>query len=230
MTNELLPVSWSKISSYKTCPKQYQAFRVLKSVVETPHAATIWGSEVHEALEYAANENVPLPDRFKQYQKILDKVNALSGDHYIELALAVTLDLVPTAFESGDGWVRCIIDRLVVYGDKAINIDWKTGKKKPFSRQLDLSALVVFSWFPQVNSVHAIYYWTQTESSVGKTFHRSDIPAIQAAFISDISDMQYSYDNNAWPARPSGLCRPSKTGTYAGCPVLDCVHNGRYKK
>lgn len=228
---ELLPVSWSRIHSYLTCPRQYAAFRVHKTAVEEKVAATIWGEEVHEELEHAAKECRPPAPRFIQYAPLLEKVNKLPGEHYIEILLGIDSEGNACEYESPDCMFRCKLDRLTINDVIGVSIDWKTGKRKTeFSRQLELYALVVFAWFPELMRIHSIYVWTQGGKPTTATFTRDQIPRIMADLKSNIFDMTRSYEYDAWPANPSGLCGPNKAGTYLGCSVTSCVHNRRKTK
>lgn len=246
----LFPTSWSKISSYLTCAKQYAEFRVFKTVVEEKAEATIWGEEVHAVLEATGNARLEiekakkegrpappeaeaakeLPERFKQYDPLLEKVAKIPGDHYIELKLAVDADFNPCDYnDEVNGRLRGSIDRLIISpsGKSAFALDYKTGKRKEFSRQLELYALFVFCRFPEVEEVHAIYIWTQGGKPTHKTIKRTDLKRIQKEFNGNLKDMEWSYQHNAWPPSPSGLCGPNRAGTYKGCSVRTCPHNRR---
>ena len=52
--------SFSSLKEYINCPKKYQEVRILKnySFIDTPQ--TIYGKEVHEALELYVRDGQPL--------------------------------------------------------------------------------------------------------------------------------------------------------------------------
>lgn len=226
----LYPLSWSKLDAYNTCPRQYYALRVAKTFKQDDDATyLLWGNEVHKALEDNLMEGKPLEGRFEYLIPIANKLNAMPGDHYGEQKLAVDIDLKPVAYGSEFAFFRGIIDRLIIHGKVFGNFDYKTGKRREFSRQLTLSSGLVFANFPELEAGRTAYIWTQGGKPTIATYKREDMNAEWDQFRENVATMEWSYEHNAWPANPSGLCGPSRKpgSTYKGCPVLDCPHNRR---
>lgn len=174
-------------------------------------------------------EGKPLEGRFAYLVPLAEKLDRIPGDHYGEQKLAVDIDLNPVDYFSEYAWIRGILDRLIINGVWIANLDYKTGKRKEFSRQLTLSSGLVFANFPDTQIAHTAYIWTQGGKTTKAKYLRGEMTQYWDQFREDIATMEWSYEHNAWPANPSGLCGPSKRpgSTYKGCPVLDCPHNRR---
>ena len=225
---ELYPVSWSKIESFQTCANQYASFRIWRTFQQPEFEQKQWGTDVHEALEHYLMDGTPLGERFKMYQDMMNTLAKIPGEHRGEHKLGVTIDMQPCHYDDPDCYMRCIIDRLVLRAPDGVVLDYKTGKRKdPPSRQLAMSGLITLLNFPEIQQFHAIFYWTQGGKPSTQVFTRADIPKLWASFVEDITEMEWAYTHNAFPARPSGLCGPSSKTPYPGCSVLDCPFNKR---
>ena len=71
------PWSYSALTSYETCPKRYQLTRVTKQVIEKQTEATVWGNEVHKALELFAKGQKPLPETMEEYGRYVRKIQKM---------------------------------------------------------------------------------------------------------------------------------------------------------
>jgi hypothetical protein len=218
------------IEGYLTCPRQYYHMRVAKDFKQEDNADYLdWGIAVHTAFERNLLYGEPFEEpRFSSLIPIAEKLDRLPGDHYGEQKLGIDINMQPVDFWSQHCWIRVIVDRLVIHGRTALPFDYKTGKRKPYSRQLELITGVLFNWF-DVDISHTAYLWTQGGLPTSATYTRDNMQKYWDGFKKNIEDMEWSYANNAWPAIPSGLCGPGKKAgsTYKGCPVLSCPHNRR---
>lgn len=228
MTRSVIPWSHSSLNAYLTCPFQFYNIRILKKYVEDESEHLIWGNAVHKALELRAKNGTEVPENMRRFQPIADQIISSPGDTYAELELAVTVDLKPTGFWDEDCWGRGKGDIIKVNYNKAFVGDYKTGKKKPNMQQLDIMVGLVFAKFPEVEQATGAFLWTQdpTAPTVQK-YTRDQLSSLFDGLKKDIDDMKYSEQNNIWPCKPSGLCRPNPRTGFKGCPVLECKHNGR---
>lgn len=216
------PWSYSSLGAYTTCPKQYHETRVLKRYVQQESEQIKWGNEVHKAIEERGKNGTPLPERVRKVAAIAEKIqDQLPGFHHHERKFAVTVDLKATDFYAADAWSRSVVDFLAIKGSTAVSLDWKTGKRKEGSTQLVLSSAHIFANMPEVDKISTGFVWLAEGGKItGKqTLYRSEYDNLYKSFIPDLVNMQWSYDNDAWPPRPSGLCK-------RWCPVIDCEFNG----
>lgn len=212
------PWSYSSLTAYETCPRQYYHVKVAKDFVSGDTEATLWGKRVHKDLEDFVGEGTPLPEyavKWAPLMKAITKRRDAGAEVFTEQELAVTVDFHPTDFRSTDAWARGIADLVVVEGEVATSIDYKTGKRKPGSKQLEMSAAMLFAKMPEVQIVKTGFMWLKDNRMDKDAIHRKEIPVIWNGFIERTSRMEKSYENDSWPVKTSGLC--------AGwCPVKTC--------
>lgn len=218
--------SFSAIQAYETCPFKYYHERVTKKYDQPKGEAAIWGDEVHKKFETSIQTGAPMPTSMAKYQPVLDLVLNSPGDKYPEVKLAVTADLRPCDFFSPDAWLRGICDLLVLNGYRAGAFDWKTGKKKKESSQLDIMACLTMLTYEEVDYTTTAFVWLQEPKPTRvepRIVGREEVPELMEGFRERIDNMNYSYEHNVWPMRPSGLCKQ-------WCPVRECPHNGQYRR
>lgn len=199
--------SFSSMNMFYTCPRQYDLTKNQNLIPYTESEATLWGSEVHEALENYLLEDEPLlGDKFLRYKPFADKIMSLPGERFIERKFALTKNLTPCDFEAQDAWVRGIIDVGVVNGAKAIVADWKTGKIRPDSDQLKLFAAFIFEHYKQVDTVSTAYVWLAHDKVTKERYTRAQLPDIWKHFLMKAERLEQAYERNKWIPKPSGLC------------------------
>lgn len=230
----ILPWSWSSLEAYETCPRQFHEIRILKNFKEDQNKDyLLWGNAVHTALEVRVKDGVALPDNMQKWEPLADKLFNAAGQKICEGETAITIDLQPTGYWDDDCWNRGKDDIVIINEDRAVNIDYKTGKPKTtVTQQLALSSVRVMIKYPHVQTVSAAFAWLQNDTWSRAVYTRDDIDRIAEEFKRKVADMLWSEKNNAWPARPSGLCKKSRKpgSTYGGCIVATCPHSEYYKK
>lgn len=230
----VLPFSWSSLESYDTCPRAYYEIKIAKNYKEDQNKDyLLWGNAVHTAMELRVRDAVPLPENMKQWEGLASRLANAPGKIICEGETAITADLKPTGYWDADCWNRGKDDVVIINGPNAVNIDYKTGKPKTkVTRQLELSSLRVFIKYPEVEKISAAFAWMSNNTWSRAVYTREDIPAIAKHFEGAVGNMLWSQEKNAWPAKPSGLCRKSRKpgSTYGGCIVASCPHSEFYKR
>ena len=207
--------SYSALKEYTNCPKQYQEIKVLKRFVKSTTEQMLYGTEVHKALEDYVREGTPLAKNYERFQPVLDALIAIEGTKYPEHEMALGRNREPMEFGDENRWVRGIVDLLIVNGDEAHIIDYKTGSNKyPDPKQLKLMALMTFAHFPQVNRIKAGLLFVMHNSFMDEEYTRDEIDKLWNYFTPDLERLSHSYDNDSWQANPTPLC--------GWCPVKDC--------
>lgn len=203
----VLPWSYSSLSAFETCPRRFWLTRIAKRVTEKQTEATLWGNEVHKALELAVGGQQALAPRFTQYQPIVDRLRAAHGTKHLERKFGVTNTFAPTGFFDKNVWFRGVIDVQIVRPKVAFAVDYKTGKVKTDGDQLKLFAAATFCMHPHLEEVHTQYIWLAHDKATGKKFTREDAPLIWQEFQPRVARMQAAQDKDRWLPSPSGLCR-----------------------
>ena len=206
--------TYSHLDKFETCPKQFYHTSVVRDFVSPPTDAIKWGETVHKAFEDWINFKTPLPEGMTQWQSIADKLAAMPGEKNTEIKMAVDKNFKPAPWK--EAWSRGIADLVVTYKDSAVVIDYKTGKRKP-SEQLGLYAAYTFANYPEVSQVSTGFVWLKEKKIEKTTIYRDEVPAIWQELLPRVARLESAYEQDKWPARPSGLCK-------GWCPVKTCQY------
>jgi len=211
--------SFSSLNAFGTCPRQYHAVKILKTVAETKGEATLWGTRFHEVAEHYLKGEQELPAEFEQFREYLDQFLAMPGTLSVELELGVNKRLEPCDFLDPDVWCRGIVDVLVRNDGVAYVGDHKTGKRKPNSKQLKLFAALVFAHYPDVHTCRTAFHWIKTDEVDKVTFNRLQVLEMWETFVPELKQFLEAFKTDTFTPRPSGLCKKH-------CSVSDCEYCG----
>lgn len=239
---KIIPWSWTLYETYETCPRLCYETRITKNFRDDPNNETmLWANAVHSGLEHRLKHGTPLPERMSGYEKYAAHLSFAPGDHYVEEEVAITNPFcgfngayaqpASTGYWDNDCWHRGKDDFTAVNGHKAVVIDHKTGKPKQQSLQLTIAAARVMIKFPEVTEVKTCFAWLVNGTFTIATYTRDQLPAMFERFRKTVQDMEWSEKNNAWPAKPGGLCKKSRKpgSTYGGCIVATCPHSEHFR-
>ena len=210
--------SYSALKEYENCPKKYYEIRVAQNYTVIPSEQMIYGTEVHKALEDYVKDGKELAVNYLRFKPAADALIDIPGEKYPEYEMALFRDKTPCDFADSNRWVRGIVDLLIVDGDYAFIVDYKTGSSKyPDPKQLRLMSLMTFAHFPNVNKIKAGLLFVMHGSFVTEEYTREEMDKSWAKFNGPLGRLDNSYDNNVWPPNPTPLCK------Y--CPVKSCDFN-----
>lgn len=213
--------SHSALKQFANCPRQFHEVRILKKWPKEETEQTRYGTQLHEAMEFAVRDGVALPKQFDFMQPVLDALMDRPGEKYAEYELAVRADLTPCGFKDADVWMRGIIDLAVINGTTVHIVDYKTGNNKyPDKDQLTLMALLLFAHHPDVEIVKSALLFVLKEDMVKHETRRTAANRIWGIFKEEVAVVERCHTTGVWHAKQSGLCK-----RY--CPCLDCEMNGR---
>mgnify|MGYP001767396595 CR=1 FL=1 len=203
----VLPWSYSSLSAFETCPRRYHLTRIAKVVTEKQTEATIWGNQVHKALEDAVAGTKALDQQFTKYQPIVDKVRAVNAKKLTENKFGITAGFKPTTFFAKDVWFRGVIDLTLLKPKVAHVWDYKTGKVKSDGDQLKLFAASTFAAYPYLEKVKTSYIWLAYDKTTSAEFTKDDVPGIWQEFLPRVGRMEQALADDKWLPNPSGLCK-----------------------
>ena len=213
--------SYSSIKEFKTCPRKYYENKVLKLHPHVDTQATMYGKEVHKALEDYVGQDIPLGGH-SRFQGIADNLKNLDGTKYTEYEMALDEKLEPCGFRDDNAFIRGIADLVVVNGNVASIFDYKTGKANyPDTDQLELMALMVFRHFPEVEHVKAALLFILYDKIITAEYHKKDAKSKWIGWAGRIEEIERCADTNTWNETPSGLC--------GWCPCTTCPHHRERK-
>lgn len=209
-----MPWSYTALSTFEQCPKKYYELRVAKRFKDTLSKEAELGVKIHKAVENYARGVGAYPAEVESAKPLVDRLLDTHGARLVEQKLGVTYDFKPTEFFGRDVWYRGVVDFAIIGEDKAIVVDYKTGKRRDNPDQLALMSAAIMAKYPQVQETRTMYLWLKTAEVTPQTYTRAD--AIWPDFVQRYARMVHAHEKGNWPARPSPLC--------AWCPVTDCPH------
>lgn len=210
--------SYSSIKTFEQCPKKYFHLKVAKDVKDEPGEAADYGTAVHLAAEEFIRDGKPIPEKFAYMRPIVERLAAIPGDKHPEVKLGIRKDFSPCGFFAKDVWWRGIADLLIIDGQKAWCVDYKTGKSAKYAdtKQLDLLAGAVFSHFPEVAVVKSALAFVVSGEFIPKTHVRVEKVKYLGVFDPQLEALEAAQDNGIWNAKSGPLC--------GWCPVESCEH------
>lgn len=222
-TTVVKPFAWSysQLKNFETCAKRYFHYNVTKDVVEPESDQLKSGHALH--AHFAARlgpAHTPLPLGFGMHEKMLSKIIAAPGVISVEQQLAITSDFQPTTWFGSDVWLRTVIDAVLVNGTKAAVFDWKDGKVKSDTTQLQLMAATLFVHIPSLQRVKAALIFTSHKGAETAEFTRDSQGEIWNEILPRVRLVERARALNEYPPKPSGLCKKY-------CAVYSCPYHGK---
>jgi RecB family exonuclease len=211
-----MKLSFSAVKTFESCPRKYYQLNVLKAYPHEDTDATLYGKEVHTACEEYIRDGKPLGGH-KRFQAVLDKLKGYSGDKYCEIEMAIDKHGNNVPFDSEDRMYRGIADLVIIDGDKARVIDYKTGSAKyPDPKQLELMAVMIFAKFPNVMKVSGALLFLLHDVLVKRDYTRDEFDVLLKQWSSKRAIIMACAETETWNPNPSGLC--------SWCPHKSCEY------
>ena len=224
-----MPLSYSRLSTFENCQQQFDYLYVSKTVQSVGSDATEYGDRVHKLLEdYGKGEldeeNLTEEGKLslKKWGSIVDTIMSRGGDKYFEHQMAINENLEPVGWFDSDVFFRSIADVLIVDGDTAYCLDYKTGKVRESPTQLQLFAAMVFWHFPEVQKVKTSFIWLRFNQTTNTTYERRYLDSLWGALKPRIDKVHETVELGVFEAKPSGLC--------PWCPAQDICPDARRKR
>jgi len=213
--------SYSSIKNFQQCPKKYYHLSVAKDVKQSSNTALVYGNEVHKAAENFIRNGDPIPEKFAYLRDVLSVLQQIDGEKHCELRLGLAKEgeeYTPCEFFAKNVWWRGIIDLLIIRGDTALMIDYKTSKNAKYAdtKQLDLLATAIFTHYPQINKLNSALLFVVSNEFVRRTHTRNDSKTYIEPFEYDVMRIEEALQSGVWNAVSGPLC--------GWCPVKTCIN------
>lgn len=208
--------SFSTLDMFEKCAKKFYHLKVIKDRKEPDNQWQADGKFVHDALFNYAINDTPLPLQLRHMQSQADKMLALPGERHGELRLCLNDKLEPRDFFAKDAWVRAVLDLVIVRGDRAVIIDWKTGKQKDGFEQLKLAAAILSRFMPELEEFSLVYAWLKDGEFTSTKITKGDIRGVWLEFLPRVKKIDDAQKTTSFPANPTPLC--------GYCPITECPH------
>ncbi len=215
--------SWSRLDCFEKCPKQFYHKNIKKDFKDDGNnPAFIKGNRIHAKLENGLKSGVIDPE----VKSLAHTIHSLRGVEWeykgVEDDYAFTDTLQKTRWNDWKGcWVRIKMDFIGIKDGVAVVIDWKTGKNRGYSEQLDLYAAAAFQAHSDVDEVRSTYNFveeTQEKRIEKATYKRHELDSIWQKFGERAELIEIANERNEWPAKQNFGCK--------WCPVKTCKYQG----
>ena len=221
-----MSLSYSRLSTFEQCPAKFDYLYITKAVKDQGSEASEYGNRVHEVLELygkgeITKEELGLEGKqtLERWGPLVDSINSRNGDKLYEYQMAVDYDLKPCGWFDKGVFIRSIADVLIVDGDTAYCLDYKTGKVKENPTQLQLFASMVFWHFPEVQTVKTSFIWLKFDEFTNATYQRRYASALWDGLKPRFEQVIETAELGVFDAKPSGLC--------PWCPAQDICPSAR---
>jgi hypothetical protein len=216
--------SYSSLKTFEQCPKKYYHLRVLKDVKDQGSEATSYGQELHKAAEDYIASDTPIPPKFQFINEVAEALKSIPGEKHCELRLGVRkteTGYEPCKFFDTDVWWRGVADLVIIQGELAFSIDYKSSKNAKYAdlKQLDIVAAALFTHFPQVQKIKSALAFVVSNEFIRKEHHAALRDSYFATFNPELDRLAVAQETGVWNTNTGPLCR------Y--CPVTSCEHNRR---
>ena len=216
------PITWSysSLALYQQCPKKYYHLKVVKDIKEPLSEAITFGNEIHKIAEEYVGKGRPIPEKYNHIEPALKVLKDMPGEKLCENKLGLTADLKPCGFFDKNVWWRGVADIIILQGDTALTVDYKTGKSSKFAelKQLEIVSLAIFKHFPEVKKVKAGLMFLFADDFIKTAYLADSQEELWGSWISDVGQLKASVENDMWNPKPNFTCR-------GWCPVTSCDHN-----
>jgi hypothetical protein len=214
--------SYSSLDLFNQCPHKYYRLKIKKDVKEPLSDHLVYGLDVHKAAEDFIGKGTPIPEKYKFLEPSLLKLQAYEGEKLCEYRMGLTKNLDPCGFFDKGVWWRGVADLIILNGDSAKIVDYKTGKssKHADTKQLEILSLAVFKHFPQVKRVKGGLLFVVANDFVKGDFDAEQTDIYWQRWLTNTAQLEKAFEVNVWNPRPNFTCKK-------WCPVKDCTHNGR---
>tara|TARA_B110000858_G_scaffold119295_1_gene136236 strand:+ start:31 stop:717 length:687 start_codon:yes stop_codon:yes gene_type:complete len=222
-----IALSYSRLSTFEQCQAKFDYLYVSKTVKDQGNEVSAYGNRVHEVLELYGKDELPTPlgleakQTLQKWGGLVDKIKSKRGEKYYEYQMAIDKGRVPTGWYDGDAYFRSIADVLVVDGDTAYCLDYKTGKVKDNPTQLQLFAAMVFAHFPNVQEVKTSFIWLKFDQVDNTIYKRDHLEALWNGLQPRLDMVKEVVDLGYFKTKPSGLC--------PWCPAQDICPDARLR-
>jgi hypothetical protein len=199
----------------------FEAKYITREVAFEPSEASMFGTRLHSALEMRIRDRISLPQEFRHLEwvgQLLDRYR-LQGQVYVERKLAVDRNFRACAWDAwSTKYVNGKDDCTVILGDRAVTFDWKGGKVKTDTQQLQMLSLMTLAHHPEVQTVDSALVFFQGAAFV--PYHVKRDTFMPDRLFEEFRRYEAAQEKGEYLPTPCGLCREH-------CPVTRCEFHGR---
>ena len=194
-------LSYSSISKFIACPAQFSFYMNNKKAL--PSESALAGKDRHEdiaqQLALGSIEQSKFGDRMKGFCR-----------HILKVPTAIERDF---AMDFVTNTVVGKIDAYSVYGNQAVVVDWKNNPGYDNPLQLEIYSLSLRELHPEIEVVHAYFFYTDQEYYQSYTYFAEDLDRFSVELSQTIDTISTT---EKFETRPGPHC--SKCSYVESCP------------
>lgn len=223
-----IPLSYSRISDYETCPRKFHAKYISKTYPDdSNNPAFAKGNKIHKDLELcglAIQKGQPIPDNISdEARNALPMLRSIISDFEVvlfEQQIAVDHNMRRTSwFDNSSTYQRVIVDLLAIRGTEALLVDWKSGKVRDYddkeTGQLHLSSAIVMALYRGVKRVRSVYVFVEHKQTIMRDFTADQTETLLTPFR---RTYEVICSDTQWEPKKNTFCY--------NCKVIGCEFNG----
>ena len=211
------PWGFSKLNTYRDCPKQF-FFQYVQKIPYPSNAAMERGGRLHEAIEmYLNGWASELPAELESWKLRLDVLKSKNFQAEQALGFDKSWHLLPDWFDKAT-WLRAKMDAKYLDGNKLVVIDFKSGKYKiPSADQIELYAIAGSAVHPSAETVIAEFWFLDSGEIHTMLYTKAELLKLRAKFEDASAKL---YTDAAWTPKPSAACRYCAYSKVKGGPCV----------
>lgn len=235
--DKALALSFTKIETFETCPRQYAEKFIWKTVPYKETPTTRWGNQVHKAMEDYVLNGKPITDKsIKPFASVGDALIAKENNLHDRGILVRPLfgeqewacDLTMRQhswFDNNGVFLRGKADCGMGTQNTLFLYDYKTGKgSNPKPEQLELMGLMAMAQSnlvpPTVKKIDGTLLYLEARKTVPFSMPTVEYKERWVKWVKRAFVILDAYQRDSFPEKQSGLCRK-------WCDCFDCPFNGR---
>lgn len=210
------PWSFSVLSMFEQCAKKYFHIKIQKDAKDSDSSFSHDGKAVHDAMFKRVIKGVALPLPMRIHEKWAAAFERRKGEKHGEMKLCLNGKFEPVDWFAKDAWVRAIVDLLIIDGDTATVVDWKTGKVRIDWTQLKLTVAILSRLMPEIKKFNMVFVWLKDSKISSESISKDDIKEVWMELLPRVKKIEEAKKTTTFTATDGPLCR------Y--CPVHQCPH------
>lgn len=207
----MVSLSYSFCNDFLSCPRKCWHKFVARDLPKETTPAMAEGVRVHEAFAKRLTEGGSLPADMRQYESLCARLRMRCI--HVETPMGMTAGGKGTSFFENP-FARGKADVVVMNGDKALVVDWKTGKKREDPLELEILSTLIRANNSDIKTFKGCYVWLK-EGKLG-AMHELD-PERGRRTLDSVHAAALEQGDGEWAPTPNALC--------GFCNVSSCEHN-----
>ena len=207
MGNGVKSWSYTALSQYESCPRQffYERVKKIKDKDAPKPKALQRGIDVHdEGEKFLTHQISYTPKDYLKFEHLMLDLRDMNP--MVEQNWGFKLNWSPTSPTNwNECWLRIKMDAFVPFDDgDSVAVDFKTGKNRGgYDLQMELYALGVFCKFPEVKAVSTRLWFVDSGDEVIENYERAMVPKAKERFEKRVRPM---FNDEHFATKPSRLC------------------------